>query len=61
MITIQGKTAAIPWRGTLGLLMRELSRLPIRRRRYVDIRELSPHLQRDMGFLDGNDPRGPRK
>ncbi len=32
-----------------------------KRRAYVDIRELSPHLQRDMGFLDGNDPHGRHK
>lgn len=24
--------------------------------RYLDVRDLSPHLLRDMGFLDGNDP-----
>lgn len=27
-----------------------------RRRAHLDIRDLSPHLQRDLGFLDGNDP-----
>jgi hypothetical protein len=31
-----------------------------RRRAHLDIRELSPHLQRDLGFLDGNDPSGRR-
>lgn len=31
-----------------------------RRRNRLDIRDLSPHLLRDIGFLDGNDPRGPR-
>jgi hypothetical protein len=31
-----------------------------RRRQCLDIRDLSPHLLRDIGFLDGNDPRGPR-
>jgi len=30
----------------------------VRRRAHLDIRDLSPHLQRDLGFLDGNDPLG---
>ena len=28
------------------------------RRDVLDVRRLSDHLQRDMGFLDGNDPCG---
>jgi hypothetical protein len=28
------------------------------RHRYLDIASLPEHLQRDMGFLDGNDPSG---
>jgi hypothetical protein len=32
-----------------------------RKRGYVDVRDLSPHLQRDMGFLDGNDVCGRHK
>lgn len=30
------------------------------RRRMLDMRTLSDHLKRDIGWLDGNDPRGPR-
>jgi hypothetical protein len=33
----------------------------IRKRAHLDIRDLSPHLQRDLGFLDGNDPDGRHK
>ncbi|SFN60513.1 hypothetical protein SAMN03159463_00120 [Mesorhizobium sp. NFR06] len=40
------------------MLAREFSRFSGRRRGYVNVRELPEHLQRDMGFLDGNDPRG---
>ncbi|MBZ9678641.1 hypothetical protein LB513_23110 [Mesorhizobium sp. ES1-1] len=32
-----------------------------RRRAHLDIRDLSPHLLRDLGFLDGNDPCGRRR
>jgi len=32
----------------------------IKRRRFLDVCELSPHLLRDLGVLDGNDPRGRR-
>jgi hypothetical protein len=28
------------------------------RHRHLDVASLSEHLQRDMGFLDGNDPSG---
>ncbi|MGX5829516.1 hypothetical protein [Mesorhizobium sp. 43Arga] len=28
----------------------------IRKKAHLDIRDLSPHLQRDLGFLDGKDP-----
>ncbi|RWE40186.1 MAG: hypothetical protein EOS78_09330, partial [Mesorhizobium sp.] len=30
--------------------------LATRKKAHLDIRDLSPHLQRDLGFLDGNDP-----
>lgn len=30
------------------------------RKRVLDVRGLSDHLKRDMGFLDGNDPCGRR-
>ncbi|WP_217571013.1 hypothetical protein [Mesorhizobium sp. GbtcB19] len=59
MTTVQEKLVSISAQGWFSLLAREFSRLARRRRGYVDVRELSPHLQRDMGFLDGNDPRGP--
>ena len=58
MTTIQEKLVSTPANGWFSLLAREFSRLARRRRRYIDVRELSPHLQRDMGFLDGNDPDG---
>ena len=32
----------------------------LRKPRYVNIGEFSPHLQRDMGFLDGRGAAGPR-
>lgn len=28
---------------------------PARKRQLLDVRDLSPHLQRDLGVLDGND------
>ncbi|RAZ91475.1 hypothetical protein DPM33_09390 [Mesorhizobium hawassense] len=59
MTTVQEKLVSTPAQGWFYLLAREFSRLARRRRGYVDVRDLSPHLQRDMGFLDGNDPRGP--
>ena len=58
MTTIQEKLVSTPANGWFSLLTREFSRLARRRRSYVDVRDLSPHLQRDMGFLDGNDPDG---
>jgi hypothetical protein len=30
------------------------------RRAWLDARDLSDHLRRDLGFLDGNDPNGRR-
>ena len=30
-------------------------------RTYLDIRELSPHLRRDLGITDGTDPVGRRQ
>lgn len=30
------------------------------RKRVLDVRDLSDHLKRDMGFLDGNHPHGRR-
>ena len=61
MATVQEKLVSTPTQGWFSLLMREFSRFAGRRRNYVDVRDLSPHLQRDMGFLDGNDPRGPSR
>ena len=59
MTTVQEKLVSTPAQGWFSLLLHEFSRFARRRRTYVDVRDLSPHLQRDMGFLDGNDPRGP--
>lgn len=41
--------------GLASRILGYLSRVPmvLPRRRYVNIGEFSPHLQRDMGFLDG--------
>jgi hypothetical protein len=58
MITVQEKRVSTPIRGWFLVLAREFSRFSGRRRGYIDVRELSEYLQRDMGFLDGNDPRG---
>ena len=58
MVTVQEKLVSTPAHGWFFTLMREFARFPRRRRGYVDVRELSEHLQRDMGFLDGNDPHG---
>ena len=57
MTTIQEKLST-PARGWFSLLAREFAWFAGRRRSYIDVRDLSPHLQRDMGFLDGNDPYG---
>ena len=59
MTTVQEKLVSTPARGWLFTLVREFARFSGRRRGYLEVRELSEHLQRDMGFLDGNDPRGP--
>lgn len=61
MVTVHQKLVSIPANGWFSLLAREFRWFSGRRRGYVDVRELSEHLQRDMGFLDGNDPRGRRK
>ena len=58
MTTVQDRHVSTPAQSWFSLLAQEFSRLLSRRRGYVDVRELSPHLQRDMGFLDGNDPSG---
>lgn len=44
-----------PGRGWMSWFAAGFGWRPARRRVYLDPRELSPHLQRDMGFLDGND------
>ncbi|RJT42437.1 hypothetical protein D3227_00760 [Mesorhizobium waimense] len=61
MTTVQEKLSFTPGYSWFSLLARGFARHTARRRTYIDIRELSPHLQRDMGFLDGNDPRKPYK
>ncbi|TPK94836.1 MULTISPECIES: hypothetical protein [unclassified Mesorhizobium] len=58
MVTVQEKLLSTPAQGWFFTLVREFARFSSRRRGYLDARELSEHLQRDMGFLDGNDPRG---
>lgn len=41
----------------VGRMLGRVSKVPAARprRRYVNIGEFSPHLQRDMGFMDGHD------
>ncbi|MBZ9735354.1 hypothetical protein LB522_18360 [Mesorhizobium sp. CA9] len=58
MVTVQEKLVSTPAQGWFFTLLREFARFSGRRRGYLDVREFSEHLQRDMGFLDGNDPRG---
>ncbi|MDG4905384.1 hypothetical protein P9228_02855 [Mesorhizobium sp. WSM4898] len=58
MTPMQEKFDSTPIHGWISLLAREFSWFASHRRGYVDVRELSEHLQRDMGFLDGNDPHG---
>jgi len=61
MTTVQQKLHPTPAQSWFSLLAREFSVLVSRKRGYVDVRDLSPHLQRDMGFLDGNDVCGRHK
>ena len=58
LIVTTPKQSSFP--GLVGRLLARLSRTrPTRaKRRYVDISEFSPHLQRDMGFMDGHDAPG---
>jgi len=42
--------------GLFSWLFSGLRRRVSRRRAYLDPRELSPYLQRDLGLLDGNEP-----
>ena len=58
MTTIQEKLVSTPAQGWFFTLVQEFARFSGRRRGYLEVRELSEHLQRDMGFLDGNDPHG---
>jgi hypothetical protein len=61
MTTVQQKLHSTPAQSWFSVLAHEFSLLVRRRRGYVDVRDLSPHLQRDMGFLDGNDVCGRHK
>ncbi|RWN31656.1 hypothetical protein [Mesorhizobium sp.] len=61
MTTIQEKLFLTPGQSWFSRLARGLARHATRKRAYLDIRELPSHLQRDMGFLDGNDPYGRHK
>jgi hypothetical protein len=58
MTTVHEKLHSTPAQSWFSVLAQEFSQLVSRRRGYVDVRDLSPHLQRDMGFLDGNDASG---
>jgi hypothetical protein len=61
MTTVQEKLLFVPGHGWFSRLARGFARHAARKRAYLDVRELPPRLQRDMGFLDGNDPCGRRK
>jgi hypothetical protein len=61
MTTMQEKLLSTPGRGWFSRLARGFAWRNARKRAYLDVRDLSPHLQRDMGFLDGNDPREGRR
>lgn len=61
MTTINEKLFLTPGQSWISRLARGLARQAARKRAYLDVRELPPHLQRDMGFLDGNDPCGRRR
>jgi len=61
MTTVQEKLFLTPGQSWFSRLARGFARHAARKRAYLDVRELPPHLQRDMGFLDGNDPCGWRK
>jgi len=61
MTTVQEKLILTPGRSWLSWLTLGFAPKMTRRRAYLDVRELPPHLQRDMGFLDGNDPCGRRQ
>ena len=54
MTTVQEKLLLVPGQAWFSWLVRGFARHRAKRRAYLDIRELSPHLQRDMGLLDGN-------
>ena len=60
MTTVQEKLFFSTGQGWISRVARGFARRAARRRAYLDIRELPPYLQRDLGFLDGNDPSGKR-
>jgi hypothetical protein len=60
MTTVQEKLFFPSGQSWISRLARGFSRRAARKRAYLDIRELPPYLQRDLGFLDGNDPFGRR-
>jgi len=55
MTTVQDKLFTKPSYGLISRLA-GFARYIVRPRARLDIRYLSPHLLRDLGFLDGNDP-----
>ena len=61
MTTVQGKLILTPGHSWFSRLALGFARKMARRQAHLDIRELPPHLQRDMGFLDGNDVCGRHK
>jgi hypothetical protein len=61
MTTVQEKLILTPGHSWLSWLTLGFARKIARRQAHLDIRDLPPHLQRDMGFLDGNDPCGRRQ
>lgn len=55
MTTVQEKLRTKPNSSWISWLVEGFASRMARRRAYLDIRDLSPYLQRDMGFLDGNE------
>ena len=60
MTTVQEMLFFPPGQSWISRRVHGFARRAARKRAYLDIRELPPYLQRDMGFLDGNDPSGKR-
>jgi len=61
MTMAQQKCTPVPDHRWISWLADGFGWFAIRKKAHLDIRDLSPHLQRDLGLLDGNDPLGRHK